>query len=47
MKEANICIYVHTHKKNPYMELVPEAENSIDKNNGQNISQLSENEEKS
>lgn len=46
MKEDNVCIYIHT-KKNPYMELVPETENSIDKNNGQNISQLSENEEKS
>lgn len=31
-------IYTHTKKKNPYMELVPETENLIDKNNGQNIS---------
>lgn len=29
------------------MELVPETENHIDKNDGQNTSQLSENEEKS
>lgn len=29
------------------MELVPETENHIDKNHGQNISQLSENKEKS
>lgn len=41
-------MYIYTHKtKNPYMELVPETENLIDKTNGQNISQLSENEEKS